>query len=75
MNSNRYLRRNEAAIYLRSHYGYGSVKTLAKLACLGGGPVFRKAGKIVLYRTEELDCWAASRISHPMHSTSDTEVF
>jgi len=72
MNNASFLRRNEAAAYLRSRYGHGSVKTLAKLACLGGGPEFRKAGCMVLYEPEKLDEWALARIGQPQRSTSDT---
>jgi hypothetical protein len=34
----RFMRRREAGKYLQDNYGHGSEKTLAKLACLGGGP-------------------------------------
>lgn len=73
MNNPSFLRRDQAAAYLRSRYGHGSVKTLAKLACLGGGPEFRKAGSMVLYEPEKLDEWALSRIGRPQLSTSDTD--
>jgi hypothetical protein len=32
-----FMRRSAAANYLKGRYGHGSEKTLAKLACLGGG--------------------------------------
>ena len=36
-----HLRRRAAAEYLRAHWGIPCAeKTLAKLACVGGGPVF-----------------------------------
>ena len=42
------------ADYLKDRYGHGSEKTLAKLACLGGGPEFHKAGeRVVLYTRED----------------------
>ena len=44
-----FLRRKDAADYLKNRYGFGAARTLAKLACIGGGPVFRKAGAAALY--------------------------
>ena len=45
------LRRNEASEYLRSRWGLNrATATLAKLACVGGGPCrFEKAGRWPLY--------------------------
>lgn len=66
------LRRDQAAEYLRSKYGFGSPKTLAKLACVGGGPTFRKIGaRMVVYTPEALDQWALGRLSGELRSTSD----
>jgi hypothetical protein len=45
--------------------------TLAKLAVIGGGPIFRRAGRVPLYSTYDLDKWVASKLSAPMRSTSD----
>lgn len=66
----KFYRRNEAAEYLRQRYGTGSPATLAKLACIGGGPVFRKMGRFPVYRAEDLDAWAQSKLSDPVESTS-----
>jgi hypothetical protein len=67
-----FMRRSAAASYLKGRYGHGSEKTLAKLACLGGGPEFHKAGeRVVLYTREALDTWALKRISGPLKSTSE----
>jgi hypothetical protein len=45
-----YLRRKAAAEYLRGRWGIPcSEKTLAKLACIGGGPVYRLCGRTPLY--------------------------
>ncbi len=58
-----YLRCNEAAEYIRSRYGFGSVKTLRNLVSKRTGPrVYRAGGWTVLYRPEDLDAWAQSRI-------------
>lgn len=66
-----FLRRTEAAAYLKEKYGHGSPRTLAKLATLGGGPVFRKRGRVVLYTVADLDEWAHAGMSAPVKSTSE----
>ena len=66
-----YLRRDRAAEYLHQRYGFGTHETLAKLACVGGGPKFRKLGRFPLYTAEDLDLWAQSRMSRPVQSTSE----
>jgi hypothetical protein len=71
MHSAQYLRRKQAGEYLKARYGYGSERTLAKLATLGGGPIFRKLGRIVVYDPADLDSWVLSRLSAPLRSTSD----
>jgi hypothetical protein len=71
MNSAQYLRRKNAGDYLKTKYGFGSEKTLAKLACVGGGPTFHKAGPAALYEPAALDEWALSKIGAPQRSTSD----
>jgi hypothetical protein len=45
--------------------------TLAKYAVIGGGPIFRRAGRIPLYSTADLDNWVAENLSAPMRSTSE----
>ncbi len=67
----KFLRRRAAAKYLKNRYGFTTEKTLSKLASTGGGPVFRKAGSVVLYDVRDLDDWAESRLSGPMRSTSE----
>jgi hypothetical protein len=67
-----YLRRTEAAAYIRNRYGFPCQPTwLAKLACVGGGPRFRKAGRIPVYAITDLTCWAEARMSRPVCSTSE----
>ena len=69
--SAKYLRRVEAARHVRDHWGVPcSPKWLAKLAVVGGGPVFRKAGRYPIYLASDLDAWAAARIGAPRLSTS-----
>lgn len=72
MQTPHFLRRKAAGEYLKSKFGFGSEKTLAKLACVGGGPEFRKAGTAALYEPEKLDQWAAAKISAPLASTSQS---
>ena len=67
------MRRADAARYLREVHGIPCAPaTLAKYACVGGGPVYRKAsGKFPIYAREDLDAWAESRLSKPVRSTSE----
>jgi hypothetical protein len=74
MHPAQYLRRKQAGIYLKEKFGFGSEKTLAKLASVGGGPIFRKAGTAALYEEEHLDAWAHSKIGPEQVSTSDTRA-
>lgn len=71
MTQPQFLRRKDAGDYLKTKFGFGSEKTLAKLACVGGGPEFRKAGVAALYEPEALDRWALAKIGAPQSSTSD----
>ncbi len=65
-------RRTAAARYIVERHGIPcSPNTLAKLACIGGGPAFYKAGRIPLYADADLDAWAASRLSRRVTSTSE----
>lgn len=67
----RYLRRADAAHYVRNMWGIPcSTRWLAKLAVTGGGPIFRKAGRFPIYDPADLDTWARSRIGEPRRSTS-----
>jgi hypothetical protein len=66
-----YLRRCDAGAYLQKTFGFCSAKSLAKLATIGGGPVFRKAGVAAIYTKADLDAWARSKIGGPQSSTSD----
>jgi hypothetical protein len=69
----RYLRRADAAAYVSGRFGFPcSRQWLAKLAVVGGGPVFRKAGRYPIYQPADLDRWAQARIGPAQRSTSDT---
>jgi hypothetical protein len=62
----------QAAEYLRRECGIPSTeKTLAKLASVGGGPVYRLFGRIPLYAPPDLDAYAQAKISGPVRSTAE----
>ena len=66
------MRRADAARYIRETYGIPCVHTtLAKYACIGNGPLFRKAGKFPLYSRNDLDAWAKERLGTRISSTSE----
>jgi hypothetical protein len=66
------MRRADAARYIREYHGIPcSLATLAKYACIGGGPAFRKAGKFPIYSRDDLDAWASQRLGALVHSTSE----
>jgi hypothetical protein len=67
----RFLRRAEASEYIRTHWGIPcATRTLAKLAVIGGGPLFHKCGRLPLYASSDLDTWASSKITGKYASTS-----
>jgi hypothetical protein len=66
-----FLRRKDAAAYLKQHFGFGAASSLAKCAVFGNGPPFCKRGRIPLYRVVDLEAWARSQLTGPLHSTSD----
>jgi hypothetical protein len=73
MHARRLLRRKAASEYLATNWGVCRAPgTLAKLATIGGGPAFRRLGRVPLYSTDDLDRWVASKLSPPMRSTSET---
>ena len=66
------MRRAEAARYIREAHSIPCAPaTLAKYACIGGGPAFRKAGKFPIYSRDDLDAWANRRLGKLVHSTSE----
>ena len=48
--------------------------TLATKASRGGGPPFRRWGRIPLYRWGDTLEWAQSRLGAPMRSTSEADA-
>ena len=71
MDYERLLDRKEAALFLTSRGFKTAPATLAKLACLGGGPVFESFGRRPLYREGDLLAWAEAKTTGPRRSTSD----
>src|SRR5215471_17720308 len=67
----RRLDRKEAASFLNAHGYRTAPATLAKLACIGGGPAFESFGRRPLYREAELLAWAKARSTGLRRSTSD----
>lgn len=66
------LSRAEVSAYLKAKWGISRAPaTLAKLACVGGGPRFESANRTPLYREMEVDIWAQSILSPLKSSTSD----
>ena len=59
----RFLTPDEAAAYLRL-----SPRTLEKHRSVGGGPRFRKFGRMIRYTISDLDVWAES---HTFATSSD----
>lgn len=69
--TSRFLRRDAAAAYVVETWGIPcSPRWLAKLVVVGGGPVYRKAGRFPIYSLADLDEWAQSRIGEPRRSSS-----
>jgi hypothetical protein len=71
MHPAQYLRRKQAAAYLKPKYGFGAAQTLARLAVVGGGPQMVYAGRIPLYTEEWLDEWAQGKLTTPVRSTTE----
>ena len=67
----RNLDRKQAAEFLTSRGYRTAPATLAKLACIGGGPTFTSFGRRPLYREPDLLAWAQARTTGPKRSTSD----
>lgn len=65
-------RRKAAAAYITEVFGLPCAPTtLAKLACGGGGPAFRKAGRFPLYAVADLNAWAEAKLGARVSSTSE----
>jgi hypothetical protein len=71
----KYYRRKAAAKFIKEKYQQSvSESLLAKLACKGGGPLFRKIQGDAIYEEEDLDAYALSRIGPKVASTAELTV-
>lgn len=66
----KYFVREEAAGEIRQRGIPCTKGTLAKLASIGGGPVYRVFGKNALYTLADINEWIDRKISAPRASTS-----
>ena len=73
INSDALLGRKETAAALTGRGFRISEKTLATKAVRGGGPVYRKFGRRVLYRWSDALAWAEGLLTTPRHSTSEAD--
>jgi hypothetical protein len=48
--------------------------TLETLRCRGGGPIFHRYGRRIVYRWADLLRWAEARLSAPLRSTSELDA-
>ncbi len=68
------MRRKAAAAHLQKRYGFGSARTLAKLACVGGGPEITYFDDIPTYTEEALDAWALSKMRPPVRRACERDA-
>jgi hypothetical protein len=75
MQTANYFSRKAASAYLLATWGLKrSPNYLAKLAVVGGGPAFHKAGRDPLYSPTDLDSWATALIGPRLLSTSEARA-
>lgn len=65
-----FLTRKEAADRLTQRGLRTSASTLQKWATTGGGPPYRRYGILAVYRRDDLDEWADTKMGAPRTSTS-----
>ena len=66
-------RRDAAAALTAAGYPVARA-TLATRASRGGGPPYRRFGRVPLYPWADLIDWAQSRLSAAVHSTSEADA-
>ena len=74
MTNDRTFRRDEAAQLLQAHGLRTTTASLATMANRGGGPRYRKIGKLCMYPLSELEAWVAQRTTNLLDSTSTTKT-
>ena len=50
-----------------------AANTLRTMASRGGGPPYRRFGRVTVYRWGDSWAWAVKRLSEPMRSTSEAD--
>lgn len=65
-----FLTRHEAAAYLSAQGLPTTYGLLSKLVVIGGGPLFSKWGKRVVYDAADLDVWMVERLGKKHASTT-----
>lgn len=61
----------QAASFLSDQNGFPiAARTLTKFRVIGGGPAFRRFGRLVIYDPNDLLDWASQRLSARLASTS-----
>jgi hypothetical protein len=71
----RLLNRRETSGELKEKFGIDrKPATLAKLACIGGGPPFRRDGRRALYDPADLAQWAEALLTPPAASTAEHDA-
>ena len=65
-----FLTPGDAARYLKRLFGIGAERWLSKLRSIGGGPIYRRFGKRILYNEQDLYNWATARVGEAQRSTS-----
>jgi hypothetical protein len=73
MSDVRYLRAPAAAEFLHENFGHGSVRSLAKLRSLGGGPKFHKIGSKIVATRSQISSSGPRRKSAPRGPRPSTE--
>jgi hypothetical protein len=58
-----YLTRIEAAEFIELHGLPCSPRTLTKLACVGGGPNYRRYGRNAIYTEVDLEAWMEEKLN------------
>lgn len=70
MSAEKFLSRTDAAEYCTARGLTVSPRSLAKWACVGGGPVYRRFGNRAVYAAGDLERWIDERLTQPMASSS-----
>lgn len=71
MDEDVFLGRRDSSDFLKQRGFVVSSRTLEKLACHGGGPIYRTFGRRAIYKPADLIKWAQARVSQPRTNTSE----